>query len=354
MAKVKKTLKVRVRDKHADILRAMSIEVNQVWNYCNDLNRHLYHQTQKYFSAFDLNYYLKGWSKTESELIGSSTIQETAAVLAKSTFQHKRVLWRRSFGKRRSLGWVPFKSRAAIWRDGKVRFAGTIFDVWDSYGLAGYTFRAGQFVEDSTGRWFFCVVVEVEVNHKKAQKEVVGIDLGLEESATTSDGDVLQSRWYRNNEERLAKAQRAGHKKRARNIQRKTRNQRLDAHHKFSTKLVKEYQSIRVGNVSSQAMIKRKRGFAKSTLDASWAQLKTLLKYKSQQACRGYEEVNEAYTTQTCSACGCRSGPKGLKGLRIRHWTCCECGISHDRDVNSARLIAGVGHGPQVVGIPVL
>jgi len=39
---------------------------------------------------------------------------------------------------------------------------------------------------------------------------------------------------------------------------------------------------------------------AKSVLDAGWSTLKTLLEYKSAHAGIVFEEVNEAYTTQTC------------------------------------------------------
>lgn len=52
-----------------------------------------------------------------------------------------------------------------------------------------------------------------------------------------------------------------------------------------------------------------------------------------------YVEVDEKFTTVTCSACGARSGPKGQKGLRIRQWECSSCGASHGRDVNAARNI---------------
>ncbi|WP_264371129.1 transposase [Azotobacter chroococcum] len=59
-------------------------------------------------------------------------------------------------------------------------------------------------------------------------------------------------------------------------------------------------------------------------------------------------------TTRTCSSCGSLSGPQGVNGLRIREWTCSECGVAHDRDVNAARNILAVGHGRPAVGIPVL
>ncbi|WP_338126462.1 zinc ribbon domain-containing protein [Pseudomonas luteola] len=62
----------------------------------------------------------------------------------------------------------------------------------------------------------------------------------------------------------------------------------------------------------------------------------------------------EAYTTRVCSACGSLVGPQGVNGLRIKEWTCCECGVAHDRDINAARNILALGHERPSVGIPVL
>jgi putative transposase len=41
-------------------------------------------------------------------------------------------------------------------------------------------------------------------------------------------------------------------------------------------------------------------------------------------------------TSQACSACGVKDGPKPLG---IRAWTCAACGAQHDRDANAARNI---------------
>jgi transposase len=99
-----------------------------------------------------------------------------------------------------------------------------------------------------------------------------------------------------------------------------------------------------------------KTNMAKSTLDAGWSMLKTMLEYKSHQAGIVFEEVNEAYTTQTCSSCGVipASSPKGRAGLGMRRWSCCNCGAEHDRDVNAARNIAARGHARLAGGIPIL
>jgi transposase len=78
---------------------------------------------------------------------------------------------------------------------------------------------------------------------------------------------------------------------------------------------------------------------AKSVLDSGWGMVKNMLDYKSQQAARTFQVVNESYTSVACSSCGAISGPRGVNGLIVRSWICSECGDSHDRDVNAARNI---------------
>ncbi|HLG27950.1 MAG TPA: transposase, partial [Paenisporosarcina sp.] len=133
-------------------------------------------------------------------------------------------------------------------------------------------------------------------------------------------------------------------------IHAKIKNKRLDFHHKLSNKLVAENSAIFVGNVSAKALVKTK--MSKSVLDAGWTAFRTMLKYKSHEAGVWFEEVNERYSTQTCSCCGSRQdSPKGRAGLRIREWACGECGITHDRDVNAAMNILALGHERLAVGI---
>ena len=98
----------------------------------------------------------------------------------------------------------------------------------------------------------------------------------------------------------------------------KIKNIRQNMLHQFSHKLVNEHAAIFVGSVNAKALAQTK--LAKSVLDASWTTLRTMLKYKCENAGVWYEKVNEAYTTQTCSCCGSRSSsPKGRAGLGIRY-----------------------------------
>ena len=109
-----------------------------------------------------------------------------------------------------------------------------------------------------------------------------------------------------------------------------------------------------MGDVSSKKLAKTK--MAKSVLDAGWFMLKTQLEYKAIARSVVFDVVNESYSTQACSCCGAISAnsPKGRAGLRIREWTCYECGTAHDRDVNAAKNILAAGHCRLAVGIPAL
>ncbi|MDP3010359.1 MAG: RNA-guided endonuclease TnpB family protein, partial [Methylococcales bacterium] len=201
----------------------------------------------------------------------------------------------------------------------------------------------------------FNIVVHVETETRPTAGGQVGIDLGLKTTATCSNGDSLARQdCYRNLELKLGKAQRAKDKKRVKGIHAKIKNTRKDAIHTTPNYFEKENSLIIVGNVSSQKLAKTK--MAKSVLDAGWCMIKTQLEYKSIATQGVFVEVNESYTTQTCSCCGLisQSSPKGRTGLRIREWTCAECGTTHDRDINAAKNILALGHKRLAVGIPVL
>jgi putative transposase len=349
-----KTLKIRVKDKHASVLRRMARDVNQVFNFANETSSRAIRERGEWLSGYDLQKLTAGYSKCDGVTVGSSTVQLVCVEYAtrRKQFKKARLNWRVSNPKspKYSLGWIPFKGGHAKYKSGQVQFGGHKFSLWDSYGLSRFELRSGSFNEDSRGRWYFNVAVEVETLSSQGVSSI-GIDLGLKECATTSDGDKLEGRWYRALEPKLAAAQRARNKKRVKAIHAKIANRRKDAIHKFTAKLVKNNAAIFVGDVASAKLVKTK--MAKSVLDAGWAMFKTALEYKCRQAGVVFEVVNEAYSTQTCSCCGVipASSPKGRAGLRIREWTCSECGAVHDRDVNAARNILAAGHRRLAEGI---
>ena len=173
--------------------------------------------------------------------------------------------------------------------------------------------------------------------------------MGLKEAAVASNGMRCASCWYRRLEEKIATSQRARHRKRTKRLHAKVRNCRKDAQHKFSAAVVHAASAVYVGNVPVKLLTAGKQ--AKSGYDAGIHSLRTMLRYKCEQAGIDYQEVDEAYTTQVCSACGALppTSPKGRADIGARRWRCCDCGTLHDRDLNAACniAIAGAGHRPQ-------
>jgi transposase len=241
-----RVLRLRVKDKHATWLCGLAREVNTVFNYCNELSAKVFERERRFLSGFDFWPFLKGVTRGDCALhLPIQAVQEIAEEYARRRRQHRKVrlAWRKSGGARRSLGWIPFKVRSIRYRCGQIYFAGRWLSLWDSFGLGNFELRAGNFSEDSRGRWY----------------------------------------------ERL--------------------------------------------------------------LDAGWSTFRTMLLYKCADAGVWFDEVDEAYSTQTCSRCNSRAGPKGRKDLGVRGWQCTVCEAVHDRNVNAAHIILAAGQRRLAEGI---
>jgi putative transposase len=348
------TLRLKVRAEGGSWLNAASIEANQVWNWANEVSAKAarpYAGNRKWLSGFDLCNLSSGATEYMNH-IGADSIQRICTEYARrrKTAHRLKLRWRASQGAKRSLGWVPFKA-ASLKRKGRsMRFCGKTFRVFDREYLADHKFRDGCLAQDALGDWYLCVPVQISVEPSVAPAESVGIDLGLKTIATTGDGDTLEAgRWTHAYADRLARAQRHGHKRQAKRIQRKAARCRADALHKFSRKIIAQYQNIVIGDVSGLKLAKTR--MAKSVLDSGWGMLKTQLQYKGQQAGRSVQVVSERYSTRACSSCGALTGPAGLDRLVVRKCVCGACGDTHDRDVNAARnILAGSRCGPPCAG----
>jgi len=344
------TYKYRLKDNSAyKTLSRHAFACNQVWNYCNAYQRDIEARyragapKRKWPSHFDLQKQTKGTSKELG--IHAQTVGSVCEQYAKSRDKAKHSLrFRASGGARRALGWVPFQGQSRQIADNTITYLGKQFRWFGNVRRPlPETAKGGAFVEDARGKWWVCFHVEVADALLTGNGEI-GIDLGLKTTATLSDGDKVENlRHTATWAQRLARAQRARNKRRVKAIHAKIANARKDHLHKVSCRLARENVLIVVGNVSPSRLAKTK--MAKSVLDAGWASFKTMLSYKARRHSASFVEVDEKFTTQMCSCCGCipDSSPKGRGALGMRVWICSECGASHDRDVNAARNILKLG-----------
>jgi putative transposase len=332
------------------LLNKQARSVNYVWNFCNDTQKHALKWGKKWPTGFDLNALTSGTSKELG--IHSGTINATCEQYAQSRRQYRRPFLR--YRGKRTLGWIPLKGRD-LQREGTAfRFSGNTFRVFHSRALPEGKIKDGtNFAQDARGNWFLNIVIEVPDAPVREIRSGVGIDLGLKDFAALSNGETIPNdRFGRAAAEKLAKAQRARkHKRHIAKLHAKVANARADFQHKLALDLVRRFDYIAVGNVSASKLAKTK--MAKSVYDASWSSFKDKLRYKAIAHGAVFEEVNEKFSSQTCSACGAlpESRPKGIAGLGIRAWVCSDCGASHDRDVNaSLNILLRSGHRAPVEG----
>ncbi|WP_082786999.1 RNA-guided endonuclease InsQ/TnpB family protein [Ferrovum sp. PN-J185] len=340
------------------LLNKQSRAVNMVWNYCNDIQKQALKWNKRWPTGFDLNKLTTGSSKELG--LHAGTINAVCEQYAKSRKQHNRpyLRWRSN---KRSLGWVPLKGRDLKREGNAFRFSSNTFRVFNSRAIPEGKIKDGtNFSQDRLGNWYLNIVIDIPETEARPIQSGVGIDLGLKDFATLSTGEKIASeRQYRKLESRLGIAQRARKKRTAARIHAKIANRRKDFNHKLSTRIVREFDYIAVGNVNAAGLAKT--SMAKSVLDASWSFFRNTLAYKAVRHGAWFEEVNERFTTQVCSCCGSvsQSSPKGRADLGMRSWTCLDCGVEHDRDVNAALNILyksgfGSGHRTPAEGISAL
>lgn len=343
------TYKYRLKGKRAvRDLRRLARAVNFVWNFCTETQRvtqrrYRFGESTHWFSRYDLQHLAAGTSKDLG--LHAQSVQGICEQFVKSRDQHRKCpRFRASQGPKRSLGWVPFSYQSRQITSGSVTYLGQTYRFFGAKRRPlPSTAKGGAFVEDASGRWWVTFHVDLTDERATGTGEV-GIDLGLKTLAALSTGDKIENlHVYRQLEVKLSSAQRAGKKTRVRAIHAKIANVRSDHLHKASAKLARENKLIVVGNVNASALAKTQ--MAKSVSDAGWSAFRNMLHYKASRHGATYLEVDESFTTQTCSRCGARPDgrPKGITGLGIRSWVCSECGASHDRDVNAARNILAIG-----------
>jgi putative transposase len=196
--------------------------------------------------------------------------------------------------------------------------------------------------------WYACIAVELPDVSEPAHvpKNPVGLDVGLENMITLSNGETIENpRWFRKTEKKLRRASKAlsrkekwsrnwkRQKKKVAKIHHKIANQRNDFHHKESRKLVDRFDCIVVEDLTMKKMMRDHR-LSKSIHDAGWGGLFGKIAYKAEDAGKWSLKVDPQYSTQDCHNCGAVVP----KELNDRVHICHVCGIVMARDHNSALI----------------
>jgi putative transposase len=207
-------------------------------------------------------------------------------------------------------------------------------------------------IREPDGRYYASFVVERAAVPLSACDREIGVDLGLNNLIVTSDGEAIPNpRFLRKARKRIRRAQRMlsrrqkGSANRARAqhriavLHRKVRETRLDHAHKTALRLVRENQAVYAEDLAVSGLMRTRP--ARSVSDAGWSQLMRCVEEKAAQYGRTSARIGRFEpTSQVCSACGVKEGPKPL---HVREWACAACGTVHDRDLNAAKNILALG-----------
>jgi len=197
--------------------------------------------------------------------------------------------------------------------------------------------------------WFVSIAVETRDTSHLPQAEnqgAVGVDLGVSALATLSTGEsipgpkphkALLGRLRRLSRSLSRKQKGSANRKKARarlaKLHARIANIRADALHKLTTSLTRRFHTIGIEDLNVRGMAKN-RHLARSIMDMSFFEFRRQLEYKA--AMRGGQVVvadRFFASSKTCSACGHKLNDLPLS---LRQWTCPDCGVVHDRDVNAA------------------
>lgn len=211
---------------------------------------------------------------------------------------------------------------------------------------------------DKCGDYWCSIVVDdgkLTVPKAKVQEETaVGVDLGVKDLATLSDGTKYGNprhlergeRRLKRLQRRLARTDRGSSRHEAMRIKvarqhRRIANQRSGYLHKLSSDITSRFDTICLEDLNVKGMLGN-RHIAKAIQSVSWGEFTRQLVYKSEWRGKNVVFIDRFDpSSQTCNRCGHLN--KGVKDLNVREWVCPVCGEHHDRDVNAAKNILRFG-----------
>jgi putative transposase len=261
-----------------------------------------------------------------------------------------------TFKKKRHQQSAEYTRSAFTWRDSRITLARMDEPLnirWSRPLPDGANPSSVTISKDCAGRYFISILVEEDIAHLPLTEKTIGADLGLKSFVILSDGETVGNpKFFHKDEKQLAKAQRrhAKKKKGSKNrgkarlkvarIHARITDRRRDFSQKLSTRLIRENQTICVESLAVKNMVKNPK-LSKAISDVGWSEFVSQLEYKAAWYGRNLVKIDRWYpSSKRCFDCG---HILDSLSLDVRMWTCPECGVVHDRDVNAAKNIVAAG-----------
>jgi len=206
-------------------------------------------------------------------------------------------------------------------------------------------------IKKSINKWYATIITDAQIKTECGDK-ILGIDLGVNNFIYDSnDNSVEHPKTLEKYQNKLRIAQQDLSRKkkgsnnrlktrlRVGNIHNKINNCRNDFLHKVSNKYIRDCKIICVEDLNIKQMMEQQYYNAKNIADSSWGRFIQFLTYKAESADCKIVKVNPKNTTKTCSKCG------GIQIMPLykREYVCRGCGITINRDYNSAKNILRLG-----------
>jgi putative transposase len=205
-------------------------------------------------------------------------------------------------------------------------------------------------IREEAGQWFASILCEIEVVDPAPRTEpVVAIDRGVVNLIGDSDGRLIPNpAFYERALKRLAQAQcvvsrrkkgsknREKAKARVAVIHRKVRRQREHVLHELSATYAKSHGTVVLEKLRTKDMIRVGKGLARRIADAGWGRFGVMLGYKLGWSGGSLVEVEPAYSSQECSACGHVAAENRVTQAEFR---CVACGHHEHADLNAPKVL---------------
>ena len=283
--------------------------------------------------------------KCSSGLSSQMVIRAIAQVADAYKLDKKRM---RTF---KPLGAIAYDDRILRWKDEEL-------SIWTVAGRQNIPFVCGERTTEMLksrqgesdlvfrgGKWFLLATVNVEEPPPGTPEDWIGVDLGVVNIATDSDGETHTSEKTEKSRRRYerirSKLQAAGTKSAKRHLKklaRRERRMKRDANHAISKRLVSKATETNRGicledlqGIRSRTTVRR----TQRSRHGKWAfgELRSFVEYKARLAGIAFALVDPRYTSQTCSGCGhCEKANRRTQS----EFVCKSCGYVALADENAA------------------